>query len=102
MDREQKSVADGNEVSGKDTTSTVPSKGNVKVNDELNKVPRRSARGAPQNPNDPLKTLQFLLSPASLDYFRPKDEILDLQSRGTDIVTYSSSMFTPFEELACP
>ncbi|KAL9112791.1 MAG: hypothetical protein Q9187_007726, partial [Circinaria calcarea] len=101
MDGEQKRVADGNEASGKDTTSTIPSKRKAKVNDEPNKVPRRSARGGPQNPNDPLKTLQFLLSPAALDYCRRKDEISDLESRGTDILTYSSSILTPFEELAC-
>ena len=69
---------------------------------EPNKVPRRSARGAATStPIDVGKILQFLISPSSLDLCRPKDEIEDLKARGTDIRTYSTSTFTPFEELVC-
>lgn len=66
-----------------------------------NKAARRSARGAPQNSVEPLKLLQYLLSPASLDKSRPKDEIEDLENRDADTRTYSSSSFSPFEELVC-
>ena len=70
---------------------------------EPNKVPRRSARGgaATSAPIDVGKMLQFLVSPSSLDLCRPKDEIEDLNTRGIDIRTYSTSTFTPFEELVC-
>ena len=66
---------------------------------EPNKAPRRSARSAA--PVDTLKTLQFLLSPASLDLCRPKEETDESKSRGPDFRTYSASAFTPFEELVC-
>ena len=69
---------------------------------EPNKVPRRSARGATASaPIDVGKMLQFLISPSSLDLCRPKDEIEDLNARGMDIRTFSTSTFTPFEELVC-
>lgn len=66
------------------------------------KAPRRSARSAaPPTPVDVVKMLQFLLSPSSLDHCRPKDEIEDLKTRGAEFKTYSTSTFTPFEELVC-
>lgn len=68
---------------------------------ESNKAPRRSARSAPRSDVDPIKILNFLLSPSSLDLCRPKDEIDDLKSRPAGTRTYSSSKFTPFEELIC-
>ncbi len=69
---------------------------------EPNKAPRRSARSAaPSAPVDAVKMLQFLLSPSSLDLCRPKDEIEDLRNRGPNTRTYSTSVFTPFEELVC-
>ncbi len=79
----------------------VPSKRKAKTSDEPSKAPRRSARGTQQAPTDPAQMLRFLLSPASLDLCRPKDEIEDLKARGPDIRTYSSSDFSPFEELVC-
>lgn len=67
-----------------------------------NKAPRRSARSAaPCAPVDTIKILQFLLSPFSLEHCRPKDEIEDVKNRGADFKTYSTSTFTPFEELVC-
>ena len=81
--------------------STVPSKRKAAAEDEPTKVPRRSARGAEQPSVDPVKILQYLLSPSSTDLCRPKDEIDDLKTRGSDIRTYSSSTFNPFEELIC-
>ncbi|KAI4091125.1 MAG: hypothetical protein LQ344_004353 [Seirophora lacunosa] len=83
--------------------SSVPSKrkGNAKTKDNPSKAPRRSARGAPQPQPDPVKLLQYLLSPASLDACRPKDETEDLKTRGGHLRTYSASTFTPFEELVC-
>lgn len=66
------------------------------------KAPRRSARSAaPSAPVDAVKMLQFLLSPSSLDLCRPKEEIQDLKTRAADTRTYSTSTFTPFEELVC-
>ncbi|KAL8923577.1 MAG: hypothetical protein Q9208_004524 [Pyrenodesmia sp. 3 TL-2023] len=82
-------------------SSSVPSKRKAKTTEAPSKAPRRSVRGAPQSQADPIKLLQYLLSPASLDLCRPKDEIEDLKNRGGDICTYSSSTFTPFEELMC-
>ena len=68
---------------------------------EPNKNPRRSVRSKTGPKSDPFKILQFLLSPSSLDLCRPKDEIEDLKNRDADFRTYSSSTFTPFEELVC-
>ena len=79
-------------------SSAVPSKRKAKASDEPSKAPRRSARGAPQASIDPPKMIQFLLSPDSIDLCRPKDETEDLKNRG-DIKAYSSSAFSPFEEL---
>ena len=77
----------------------VPSKRKAAAKDEPSKAPRRSARGAQKPSIDPVKILQFLLSPSSPDLCRPKDETEDLKTRGSGIKTYSASTFTPFEEL---
>jgi len=95
--KSQTSKSDAND--GK-KSSAVPSKRKAKTSDEPSKAPRRSARGAPQSSIDPTKMIQFLLSSDSMDLCRPKDEIEDLKNRG-DIRTYSSSAFSPFEELVC-
>ena len=68
---------------------------------ESNKAPRRSARSAAAAPVDGVKTLQFLLSPSSLDLCCPKEEIEELKTRGPEFRTYSTSDFSPFEELVC-
>ena len=64
-----------------------------------NKAPRRSARSAA--PVDAVKILRFLLSPSSLDLCRPKEEIEDVKAHGPEMKTYSTSEFSPFEELVC-
>ena len=80
----------------------VSKKRKAPTSSEPNKVPRRSARGAAASASiDVGKMLQFLISPSSLDLCRPKDEIEDLNARGINIRTYSTSTFTPFEELVC-
>ena len=79
----------------------IPNKRKAPASSEPKKAPRRSARGAASAPVDAVKILQFLLSPSSLDLCRPKDEIEDLKARGPEIRTYSTSTFTPFEELVC-
>lgn len=83
-------------------TDGIPKKRKAPASTEPNKAPRRSARSAaPPAPVDVVKMLQFLLSPSSLDLCRPTDEIEDLKTRGPEIRTYSTSTFTPFEELVC-
>ncbi|MCJ1226428.1 hypothetical protein MMC12_003080 [Toensbergia leucococca] len=83
------------------SSATVPSKRKRQTTDAPSKAPRRSARGAQPTPTDQVKTLQFLLSPSALDLCRPHDEVEDLKARGPDLRTYSSSAFSPFEELVC-
>ena len=104
-DADPKKAKSGSEetkhISKGDKTSAVPSKRKAATKDEPSKAPRRSARGTQQPSTDPVKMLQFLVSPASTDLCRPKDEIEDLKARGSHIKTYSSSAFTPFEELIC-
>ena len=68
---------------------------------ELSKATRKSTRGAPSEPVDPVKLINYLLSSDCLTLCRPKDESSDLEIRGKDIRTYSNSTFTPFEELVC-
>ena len=81
--------------------ASIPAKRKAITKDEPSKAPRRSARGAQQSSTDPIKMLRFLSSPEPTDLCRPKDEIEDLITRGRDLRTYSSSAFTPFEELIC-
>lgn len=95
----KKQTSKSNTGDGK-KSSAVSSKRKAKASDEPSKAPRRSARGAPKSSVDPAKMIQFLLSSNSIDLCRPKDEIEDLKNRG-DIRTYSSSAFSPFEELVC-
>ena len=83
------------------SSATIPSKRKAKDDSGPSKPPRRSARGAQQGPVNPVKMIQFLLSPDSLELSRPKDEIEDLKTRGPQLKTYSGSEFTPFEELMC-
>lgn len=81
-------------------TSAVPSKRKAKSNNTPAKAPRRSARGATQAQPDPVTLINYLLSKDSLDSCRPKDEIEDVKTHG-QLRTYSSSSFSPFEELMC-
>ncbi|KAL8831666.1 MAG: hypothetical protein Q9191_000744 [Dirinaria sp. TL-2023a] len=83
-------------------SGTIPAKRKAKskAKDEPSKAPRRSARGAPQTPIEPVKMVNLLLSSDSIDLCRPKDETEDLKNRG-NIKTYSISAFSPFEELVC-
>ena len=81
-------------------SSAVPSKRKAKSNDTPAKAPRRSARGATQAQPDPVRLINYLLSKESLDSCRPKDEIEDVKIHG-HLRTYSSSTFSPFEELMC-
>ena len=80
-------------------SSTVPSKRKAAAKETPSKNPRRSARTASTAPPTALKLLNYLLSDASLDASRPKDEKEDIKTRGVSLRTYSSSTFSPFEEL---
>ncbi|KAL8868925.1 MAG: hypothetical protein Q9174_004658 [Haloplaca sp. 1 TL-2023] len=81
--------------------SAIPSKRKADVKDTPAKAPRRSARGVSSVQPDPVGLMQYLLSAESLDPCRPKDEIGHVQKHGSKLRTYSSSTFTPFEELIC-
>ncbi|KAL8672505.1 MAG: hypothetical protein Q9168_003043 [Polycauliona sp. 1 TL-2023] len=81
-------------------SSAVPSKRKAKSDDAPARAPRRSARGAVKPQPDPVALINYLLSPGSLDSCRPKDEIEDAKTRSS-LRTYSSSTFSPFEELMC-
>ena len=84
----------------KKATPIVPSKRKAAPRNEPSKAPRRSARGAaPSASLDPVKVLRLLLSADSLDFCCPKDETNAVNERGADLKTYSSSSFSPFEEL---
>lgn len=94
------------------SNETISSKPEAKPNGKKRKVPpttsqqhsagsRRSARSAPSAPVDTVKALNYLISPASLALARPEDEMLNLETRNPKTRTYSSSEFTPFEELLC-
>ncbi|MCJ1306403.1 hypothetical protein MMC25_000045 [Agyrium rufum] len=86
------------EEDGKSATSSVPSKRKAKAPTEPSKVPRRSARSAPKPETSPVQILNFLLSPASIPFARPKDEQSEVSS-DANLRTYSTSALTPFEEL---
>jgi len=85
--------------SNDDGTSSKKRKADTKT--RPNKAPRRSARSGANATPDPVNVLKYLLSPSSLDFCRPKDEIEDLKTRCQNTRTYSTSYFTPFEELIC-
>ncbi|KAI4233496.1 MAG: hypothetical protein LQ349_004389 [Xanthoria aureola] len=88
------------EASHDKKSSAIPSKRKAKSSDAPAKAPRRSARGTTAQP-DPLTLINHLISPEALDSCRPRDEIEDVKNRGSDLRTYSSSTFSPFEELMC-
>lgn len=96
-----------NEHQGEGTTgkskhnATSSKKRKADTSAQPNKAPRRSARGGASTSIDPIKVLNYLLSPSSLDLCQPKDETEDLKTRGKTTRTYSTSSFTPFEELVC-
>lgn len=71
---------------------------NTQDSDQPKKASRRSGRGANKSEPSQQQLLNFLLSEAAEDFSRPADEKEDLEKRG-DIQTYSSSVFTPFQEL---
>lgn len=85
----------------KDTKPGSKRKKDSKAQSEPNKEPRRSGRGAAKSQPSPSQLLQFLLSPEAINLCRPDDEVKDLESRGKDTRTYSSSVLNPFEELLC-
>lgn len=84
-----------------DTKPGSKRKKDSKAQSEPNKEPRRSGRGAAKSQPSPSQLLQFLVSPAATDLCRPDDEVKDLESRGKETRTYSSSVLNPFEELLC-
>lgn len=67
------------------------------------KAQRRSVRSTPATVSneEQVKLLNYLLSPECLTQTRPGDEVKDLESHGSDAEfrTYSTSEFTPLEEL---
>ncbi|KAI5264760.1 hypothetical protein E4T47_08698 [Aureobasidium subglaciale] len=62
---------------------------------------RKSGRGAQKAAPTTEQLLNYLLSPASTELCRPDDESDEVQSRGDNYKTYSSSALTAFEELVC-
>lgn len=79
-------------------------KAGAEASNAPNKSARRSERSAPPtnlSSEEQVKILNYLLSPASLEQTRPKDEKGELESRGGDekLRTYSASEFSPLEEL---
>ncbi|CAD0087754.1 unnamed protein product [Aureobasidium vineae] len=62
---------------------------------------RKSGRGAQKAAPTTEQLLNYLLSPASTELCRPDDESAEVESKGADFKTYSSSALTAFEELVC-
>jgi len=62
---------------------------------------RKSGRGASKAAPTTEKLLNYLLSPASTELCRPDDESAEVESKGADFKTYSSSALSAFEELVC-
>jgi hypothetical protein len=65
-----------------------------------NKSSRRSGRGPSKGQASREQLYNFLLTKDAEDLSRPQDEKDDIE-KNADIKTYSSSVFTPFEELIC-
>lgn len=96
---ESKSEAPGTETESDVKADGTSKKRKAPASSEPNKAPRRSARSAASV--DAVKMLRFLLSPTSQNLCRPKEEIEESKTRGPEYRTYSTSTFTPFEELVC-
>ena len=74
----------------------------AKLSPPVEDKPSKSTSPPTLSPPDRLKLLNFLLSPSSLPFARPKDEEENLRSRpngGAKTRTYATGPFTPFEEL---
>ncbi|GAB7337871.1 hypothetical protein MBLNU457_4265t1 [Dothideomycetes sp. NU457] len=68
---------------------------------ESAKASRRSTRGTGKAQPSQQQLLNFLLSNEAADMCRPEDEAKDLEGKGDDYKTYSSTALSPFEELLC-
>lgn len=68
---------------------------------ESAKASRRSTRGTGKAQPSQQQLLNFLLSNEAADMCRPEDEAKDLEGKGNDYKTYSSTALSPFEELLC-
>ncbi|EAT78499.2 hypothetical protein SNOG_14262 [Parastagonospora nodorum SN15] len=73
--------------------STTP-KGIIKAI-KLETLPNQHQKATPE------QILEYLLSDAALQYCRPDDEARDIESHRADMITYSSQLLSPFEELLC-
>lgn len=64
---------------------------------------RKSARSAPKADPSQEQLLKYMLSADAADLCRPEDEARDLASRKEPekVVTYTSSVLNPFQELVC-
>ena len=89
------------EPESKPKKNTVPKKRKAEKDDQPTKAPRRSARGAEKAPIEPIKVINFLLSPEAGDLCRPREEAAAVAEKGAEFRTYSSQGFSPFEELMC-
>jgi len=65
------------------------------------KASRRSTRGTGKAQPSHQQLLNFLLSNEAADMCRPEDEAKDMEGKGKDYKTYSSTGLSPFEELLC-
>jgi hypothetical protein len=68
--------------------------------DSSSKSSRRSGRGPSKGQPSREQLYNFLLSKEAEDLSRPQDE-KDALEENADLKTYSTSVFTPFEELIC-
>jgi hypothetical protein len=62
---------------------------------KLETLPNQGQKATPE------QILEYLLSNAALQYCRPDDEASDIESHRADMITYSSQLLSPFEELLC-
>ena len=85
----------------KPKSSAVPKKRKADKDEKPAKAPRRSARGSEKNPIEPVRAINYLLSPDASNLCRPKDEAAQVAEKGDNYRTYSSHEFSPFEELLC-
>jgi hypothetical protein len=101
-DEKTEDVKDTSDVKNQSVPDEKPSKKRKKTasDDEPQKAARRSGRGASKSKPSQEQLLKYMLSKEAEDLCRPQDETEDMGNRG-NIRTYSSSVFSPYEELLC-
>lgn len=100
-EREVKKVDSGYLGKGEDKPAAGDKRKKSTTPEEANKVTKLETLPNQARKATPEQILEYLLSDAALQLCRPDDEASNIESHRADMITYSSHLMSPFEELLC-